>query len=733
MKNFSKFYIVLICIFSLLFSSCANLLQGKVDGVIKDYNSLGDITSGRSSQKQLSTPTQVDASQYEFSQKIVVSWNEVPNAEYYMIERCVVTPDEIISSDFEPDASSFLCVCEYTEDSTYTDIIFSQEPSYNSSEFSYRYYYRITACADGYESSDASDCNVYGTLFSTTSKIDATCGKYDDKIKITWNKVQNAQYYKLYRGETENGNYTFLKNVYPTTSTISYEDSISSKNQGVEYYYKVQAINRTGNSTVLSAFSMGYAKEEGAPETPQVSTGSTGTSVDSISISWNAITDPSNEIFYKIYRTSSSNSQKEALNSRYSLTTFIDTDVVPNVEYYYSVLAFYDKDTNEGKRECKSEASEAITAFLLSPPKSLFVESSDSARKIVFSLALGDKNLGGDYTNEYSYRILSSNDNITFETFKEMSSSEFSINSTTGYAECDTDSVTDCSVTDCNFIKIVTINGILESCESEVAAPSPKAACNVVATRAKNVGGSYSGNSNGILPIKITWQSSDDSTCYYEVYRSTKRDSGYVKLTSTPLDASKTEYIDDNSAAKVYTPYFYKVLALNSLGKGTNYSEPNWGYGALTPEQYLIEYNKTIIRSQKKLPIGSTSKDSCVGDLNGRCLYDASAAVSGALSGNIPIYMTYTDYADFRSIDGAGNYMYNFYLNGNTDTHITSVSSRSGYMDGTMTSTNAWYPGSVYYRNVKIVSSAAGGGYYVVTVDGFSFVNVDWTIGEIGW
>ena len=102
---------------SFIILSCANLLQGKVDGVIKDYNSLGDITSGRSSQKQLSTPTQVDASQYEFSQKIVVSWNEVPNAEYYMIERCVVTPDEIISSDFEPDASSFLCVCEYTEDS----------------------------------------------------------------------------------------------------------------------------------------------------------------------------------------------------------------------------------------------------------------------------------------------------------------------------------------------------------------------------------------------------------------------------------------------------------------------------------------------------------------------------------------------------------------------------------------------------------------------------------------
>ena len=65
---------------SFIILSCANLLQGKVDGVIKDYNSLGDITSGRSSQKQLSTPTQVDASQYEFSQKIVVSWNEVPNA-----------------------------------------------------------------------------------------------------------------------------------------------------------------------------------------------------------------------------------------------------------------------------------------------------------------------------------------------------------------------------------------------------------------------------------------------------------------------------------------------------------------------------------------------------------------------------------------------------------------------------------------------------------------------------
>ena len=55
--------------------------------------------------------------------------------------------------------------------------------------------------------------------------------------------------------------------------------------------------------------------------------------------------------------------------------------------------------------------------------------------------------------------------------------------------------------------------------------------------------------------------------------------------------------------------------------------------------------------------------------------------------------------------------------------------STNGTMDGTVTC-KGMYPGSVCYDNILIKGGAAGGGYYVVTREGFAPENVVWSVAE---
>ena len=92
--------------------------------------------------------------------------------------------------------------------------------------------------------------------------LDASKGKSTSKIKLSWDSVSGASRYKIYRGENEN-NVSLIKTVYGNLT--SFDDSISSKDQGTEFYYKVTAVNSLGIESAFSKSNMGYSLVEGAP------------------------------------------------------------------------------------------------------------------------------------------------------------------------------------------------------------------------------------------------------------------------------------------------------------------------------------------------------------------------------------------------------------------------------------------------------------------------------------
>lgn len=238
------------------------------------------------------------------------------------------------------------------------------------------------------------------------------------------------------------------------------------------------------------------------------------------------------------------------------------------------------------------------------------------------------------------------------------------------------------------------------------------------------MGAVYQANSSGVYPVELKWAAPEGGATAYHIYRSTSQDSGFRKITESPV--TECAYIDQNDTAKAGKYYYYRVLAVNELEQGKNYSDTIHGYGALTHEQYILEFNKTIKSSQKKMDFfnrpGSTDKlgtETINGNISGTVLYSAKIAGLGA-----NIVIRYDNYAD-SYIDGNSKLGVYFNLTGNSDTSASM--DQSGSMSGTITCTGM-YPGSVSYDKIQIKGGNAGGGTYGVQPKGFERKELDYRI-----
>lgn len=728
-------------------TSCYNLFETKVP---MDFNTpvttLTDFFHEEKEELILRTPTQLFVSQGLYSDKIVLSWNECENATSYRIERAVKEPDSE-GKYSEPEENDFEILQEYVYNTTYNDKILTT-PTATSEEYTFRYYYRVSAenIRKGLESSPFTDykaqaTNGKGWLLPAPTNLVAWKGKSTNEIKLTWNSVPNTKYYKIYRGVNSNG--TSMEHIDTVLgSQTSYVNTVSDKEQGTEFYYKICAQVSGGDDSAFSGLALGYSLKPGAPDTPSGLSVLNGMaeSTTSLTVTWGAINyvDPTNTktLTYSVFRTSSEDSVYTLLKSGLdsSTTSFTDSaGLKPGLIYYYYVQAIaVDGTTGEKIQSAFSETgpddAEPCKAFLLSYPSFIEVNDGSSASK---SCVRWTPSLGfGESGISFTYNIFSSNNlegpyiAVSTQILPELGSD--------GYYQVELDKKT--------FFKISATNGTgTESSLSEAVAPCPQAPQNVLATKTcKLDDGDFKANNFGVYPVKITWNKPDgEDPSGYHVYRSTKKDADFRKITTAPVTV--LTYIDNNETAKAGTYYYYKVISLNSLGQGRNGNNPAngndaCGYGALTAAQWFREYNKTIKASQKKLTLMHKSKDTdklgsetINGKISGTLSYNAALAGLGA-----EITMHYSNYADFYISNKEELGVY-FLLNGNTDT--SSNMSGNGNMHESV-DCSGMYPGVAYYNKLEIKSGAAGGGTYGVTtrdLNGsliFNNEEISWTVGN---
>lgn len=725
-----KKLLILLLTATLLLTGCAEMFQGKVDMTTGGLG--GGGLSGMLSEKvaitELAAPVQLMVSKGDSSTHIDLNWSEVEGAVSYRLERAVVTadasgkfPDPADPKDKRTLDESFEELEKAVYGTSYQDV--------TPKDFNARYYYRVSAenSRDKLEPSPYSPYD-YGTLFGIPQQPQASLGASTDSITVRWKGVEHAKSYEVYRSTNPDGSGSVLVSTV-TADQLKYTNSVIKDDQGKEFYYTVYAVNRLGTRSSASSVAMGFTLVEGAPSQPQnvQVTNGRGTTKGSITISWDAVSASGTGLTYYVYRSTSEDS---ALSQIAVLTnnevTYTDSrNLKPGRYYYYQIQAsakddygkelkspFSDSGRNDGEGNPNPNAAEG---FILSPTTELFAEKASGKITLKWLPALGNN----DEQSKYKYKIYAGTSSAgPFPTLvKEVGPN---LVPTDGY-------ITDNDVTAHSYYTIVTVNQSVgvESDNSIVAAPTPAAPTSPGASQAQNVGAQAVANSSGVYPVRITWSKPHDPDLHgFHVYRSTSQDSGYRKITGEPLGINATSYLDPNDTAKAGKKYWYKVLSVNSLGQGSHYSAPVQGYGALTHQQYLIEFNKTIVSSQKKLTLmhkpGSTDKlgsETVGGSISGTLSYSASIAGLGAR-----IIMTYKDFADFK-IDGEDTPY--FKLTGNTNT--SADMSSNGNMDGTVNCLGM-YPGKVYYDKVQIKGGAAGGGTYGVEPSGFGRVEISYNV-----
>lgn len=160
-----------------------------------------------------------------------------------------------------------------------------------------------------------------------------------DKIKITWDKVLNADGYRIYKYSDAEGEYKLINTVYGDATT-SYIDTFGIA-LGNSYIYAVEAYKETDYGLVTA--DSGYDEEgvvgASALNVPKISSISSP-SYNKIKLTWNVIDGA--EQGYVIYRTTSSSGtgwKKIGTTSNINTTTYTDSTVTCGTKYYYTVRA----------------------------------------------------------------------------------------------------------------------------------------------------------------------------------------------------------------------------------------------------------------------------------------------------------------------------------------------------------------------------------------------------------
>lgn len=774
-----KFALVGLC---LAFVSCANIFQDKVamsrSGTSATLDSffVGGAVVGK-----LNKPSEINVSQYEYKNKIRVSWSPVKNASYYILKRAVVEKDADGKwKKMKDDDSLNWELVKRIYRTSYEDIIITNEWSnddkldYNNEKYKKAYYYSVSAGNEllGYDDSDE-EKSTWGALLSPPTETRASLGSSEEHIKIIWKPSDGVRRYEVYRSsQTDGTNSTKIAELFPTET--SYQDNNVSSFKGANLFYTVCAVG-FNDTSVPSSVAMGYTSRPGAPkgvENVNVTKGH-GESKDSIEIQWSAV--DGGEISYNIYRSSSNdNTLVELATVSGDKTAYTDNGgkekFNQNVYYYYYVQS-YKKAMESGEEVIyqgpmsnsgpSSDLDEAYSekyaeGFILSAPSSVEVQKPDIDKKndpytILFTPVIGDKNFpqgakGEVYTNDYTYIVYGGgSENGSFIKVEhsvpdfDKEKGKYSI-----------------SVPKDKFYKMQVNFGGQKSDETEVVAPAPYAPTDVYATRAELVG-DYSqyvsasntsttepgSNSNGVHPVKITWKAPEgNDASYYNIYRKEKWDgsdkawgNGWTKLNGEPV--TEMYYIDKNENAKIGQIYYYSVISLNSLKQGANRSE---GDKPMLENYVLKTKNADGTPCGRGWGWGALSAWQYIHEM---CkTIDNSHERSRALRTGSSLSDKMKDDSLKGLVCGDWTYKFNlgsmyatvyyenyadYYINADSNlgayflltgnTDTKADMQQNGNMYGTVIC-KGMYPGSVAYDGIQVKGGDSGGGYYVLIREG---------------
>ena len=380
------------------------------------------------------------------------------------------------------------------------------------------YYYKVTAVNDSGESAYSNI--VSGQNKAVTPKPAAPVVKIghsstSGKPMLTWNAVSGATSYKVYRATSQNGTYSLLGSVTTTTYVNT------GAKDGVTYYYKVTAVNDSGESAYSNIVSGQNKAVTPKPAAPVVKIGHSSTSGKPM-LTWNAVSGATS---YKVYRATSQNGTYSLLGS-VTTTTYVNTGAKDGVTYYYKVTAVNDSGES------------AYSNIVSGQSKSVTPKPSAPVVKIGHSASSGKPMLTWNAVDgAASYKVYRA-------TAKNGAYSVINTTNALTYTN------TGAALGTTYYYKVEALNAAGKSLGFSAVVEGKVAP--VLAVGYSSVSGKP----------QLTWKAVPGAT-EYQVYRSTQQNSGYTKINTT----TSTSYV--NTGAKAGTTYYYKIVAV----KGTAVSD----------------------------------------------------------------------------------------------------------------------------------------------------------------
>ncbi|HOW82759.1 MAG TPA: hypothetical protein PK573_09375 [Spirochaetota bacterium] len=191
----------------------------------------------------------------------------------------------------------------------------------------------LAASLAGCDGITVGDSQAIATVIDAPTGVSASDGAATDRVTITWNPVDGADYYRVYRCDTETGDFgdTPVGSDWTHLTAASYTDTLLDT--GDHYFYRVKAFTDDGLESEFSAADEGYTRVG-----PPAPTGVDATKGEgaSITVTWET---NSEAVSYKVWRCETPEGEYTVLADAGDTSTYIDATAVASIYYFYRITA----------------------------------------------------------------------------------------------------------------------------------------------------------------------------------------------------------------------------------------------------------------------------------------------------------------------------------------------------------------------------------------------------------
>ncbi|MCW2802342.1 MAG: large repetitive protein [Propionibacteriaceae bacterium] len=434
------------------------------------------------------------------------------------------------------------------------------------------------------------------------------------KVKLDWssNSESDLAGYLVYRSNTLDGEYAKLTTA-PRTSS-DYSDATAPA--GFPSYYKVTAVDKTGNESAVAA-AAGTRKDATKPAAVK---GLSGTQADSsVTLEWADGTEADLAGYVVSRATSAGGSYIKLTTSPISASTYEDKAATRGGSYYYKVSAV----------DFSGNSSSATSVAVLPPdvtaPKSVagITASADTSRiKLDWS-----SNNESDLAGYHVYRGATVDGDFTKLTATPRTSSDYSD--------------TTAPVGVASFYRVTAVDKTGN--ESAAVSASATRKDGVAPAAVKGLAGTRTENGN-----TLDWaDNTETDLAGYVITRATTAGGTYTKLSEAPI--TESTFVD--ATASVGVAYYYKVSAIDVSGNTSSAASVAVLPPDLTAPAAIKGMTTSGDTSRVKLDWASNTES----DLAGYLVY-RSVRVDGEYTKLTATPRTSSDYSDTTAPAGVTSF-----------------------------------------------------------------------------